>query len=100
MEENGWSDGGDEDCEGWDDEDVEDPVLENKVSESAIQNAKDFKVYSTEAIIEKQQKLVENIIELLGVSEDDAITALKYFEWNTEKLEERWFDDTDKTKKI
>ncbi len=89
-----------EDCEGWDDEDeLEDPILENQVSENTLSKIKDFKVHTTEQIIKKQQKLIENIIELLGIDEDDAITSLKHFEWNSERLEEKWFEDTEKTKK-
>lgn len=90
----------DEDCEGWDDEDdLDDPVLNSQVSENTLAKVKDFKVHTTDQIIVKQEKLIENIIELLGINEDDAITSLKHFEWNVEKLEEKWFEDTEKTKK-
>lgn len=96
MESHG--DSGDEECEGWDDEEYEDPVLENTPSENTLAKIKDYRIYTSEEIMEKQGKIIQNVREILGVDEDDAITALKNFSWSAEQLEEKWFSDEDKTK--
>lgn len=86
--------------EGWDDdEDIEDPILSQQYSENALSQIKDYRVHSSDEIIEKQNKIILNIIEVLGIDEDDAITALKHFSWNSEKLKESWFDNETLTKK-
>jgi len=46
----------------------------------------------------RQQKVIEETIEVLGLSEDDAITALKHHDWNIEKLQEKWFDNEEKVR--
>jgi hypothetical protein len=32
-------------------------------------------------------------METLAMNQDDAIAALRYFHWNNEKLQEKWFDN-------
>lgn len=43
-------------------------------------------------------KIIEPVTEMLGVDEDDAIAAMRYFHWNFEKLQEKWFDNDEKIK--
>ena len=33
------------------------------------------------------------------ISEDDAISGLRYFKWNQERFSEKWFDNEDKLKR-
>lgn len=87
-----------DEAEGWDEVD-DDPVLEPKVSETSFHRIKDYAVWSAEQIVDRQKKIINEAIELMGLSEDDAITALKHFNWNPEKLQERWFDNEDETRK-
>ena len=47
-----------------------------------------------------KNKVVEETKEILGLSEDDAITALKHYNWNLEKLQEQWFDNEAKTRQF
>jgi ariadne-1 len=37
---------------------------------------------------------------MLAINNDDAITALRYFHWNAEKLKDTWFDSEDATRKL
>jgi hypothetical protein len=34
---------------------------------------------------------VNEVSDLLGLSEDDAIAVLKHFKWNMDKLQNEWF---------
>lgn len=86
--------------EGWDDDDQdEEPSLGRHYSEGSILKSKDFVAHSSDQIEERQQRIIEEAIELLGVGEDDAITALKHYNWNPEKLNEVWFDNEEETRK-
>ena len=88
-----------DEAEGWDDFEYEDePELITKYSEGAMGKIKGYKCYSSDEIQERQQKIIQEVIELMGLSEDDAITALKHFSWNPEKLQEQWFDNERKTR--
>ena len=88
-----------DEAEGWDDFEYEDePELMSKYSEGAMGKIKGYKCYSSDEIEERQQKIIQEVIELMGLSEDDAITALKHFSWNPEKLQEQWFDNERKTR--
>lgn len=35
--------------------------------------------------------LIKRVMELLENSQDQAITLLRHFNWNVQKLEEQWF---------
>lgn len=83
--------------EGWDDE-GDDLALEPKISEGSLIKTKDYAVWSSNEIEVRQNKIIAEAMELLGLSEDDAITALKHFNWNSEKLQERWFENEAKTR--
>lgn len=88
-----------EEAEGWDDIDEEEPDLISKISERELVKTKDYAIWSSDEIEGRQKKIIEEATELLGLSEDDAITALKHFKWNPEKLQEQWFDNEEKTRK-
>eukprot|EP00826_Nyctotherus_ovalis_P049942 TRINITY_DN6072_c0_g1_i2.p1 TRINITY_DN6072_c0_g1~~TRINITY_DN6072_c0_g1_i2.p1 ORF type:complete len:502 (+),score=168.25 TRINITY_DN6072_c0_g1_i2:72-1577(+) len=36
---------------------------------------------------------VQSITDLLGVTNDQAVSILKYFKWDVSKIESKWFDD-------
>lgn len=86
----------DDEAEGWDEE--EDLQLIPKFSEDSLLKVKDYVIWSSEQIVERQKKVIDEACELLGISEDDAITALKHFNWNPEKLQENWFTNEEKTR--
>ncbi len=52
-----------------------------------------FIVQKLENIEKVQWNLVNDARETLGVNDDQAITLLRYFKWNLEKLQESWFAD-------
>lgn len=62
----GWGD------EGWQEED--DPALSHHISEGALDNVKGYICHSSDQIEERQAKVINEVTELLGLSEDDAIT--------------------------
>ena len=82
--------------EGWDDED--EPQLIPKISEDSLLKVKDYVLWSSDQIVERQKKVIDEACELLGISEDEAISALKHFNWNPEKLQENWFTNEEKTR--
>lgn len=94
-------DSNDEGEDGWDEEQDQDHdvAFVKKYSEAQSFKTKDFVVWTINQIEDRQKKIVEEAIELLGLSEDDAISALKHFNWNPEKLQESWFDNEEKTRK-
>lgn len=79
-------------------DDYEDPYFDRGVSETDIAKTKSYKIYSSDDIIKRQEKIINEAMDLLGISEDDAITALKHHSWNKEKLQEQWFDNEGKTR--
>jgi hypothetical protein len=85
--------------EGWDDEDQEELCLGRHYSEGTLVKTTDYIAHSSEQIEERQKSIIEEAIELLGIGEDDAVTALKHFNWNPEKLNEYWFDNEAKARK-
>jgi len=89
----------DNDAEGWDDVE-EDPAFVSKVSETAFNNEKQYAIWTPDEIEGRQKNVIEEAIELLGLNEDDAITSLKHFNWNPEKLQENWFNNEEKTREI
>lgn len=91
-----------DEAEGWDDEPEEDNdlALESKMSSSAFSKQKNYKLWSADEIDGRQKKIIDEVKDLLGLSEDDSITALKHYSWNAEKLQEQWFDDEKKTREI
>jgi ariadne-1 len=88
-----------EEAEGWDEEGWdEEPPLVEKISERSLIKTKDYVCHSSDEIEERQKKIIEEAIELLGLSEDDAISCLKHYTWNPEKLQEQWFDNEAKAR--
>lgn len=92
-------DSNDEGEGGWDEEPDADVGLVKKYSEAQSFKTKDFVVWTIDQIEDRQKKIIEEAIDLLSLSENDAITALKHFNWNPEKLQENWFDNEEKTRK-
>ena len=35
---------------------------------------------------------LEETMDFLAITSDEAITALRYFHWDSEKLKDKWFD--------
>ena len=52
----------------------------------------DFTFMTLKDIEMKFPDLLQDIMETLALSTDEAITALRYFHWNSEKLKEKWLD--------
>lgn len=49
-------------------------------------------MYTVEKIHERQLQKVDEIKDLLGINPDKAILILRYFKWDTDKLQNNWFD--------
>jgi ariadne-1 len=82
----------------WDNND--ESQCENKISEDSLLKVKDYVFWSSDQIEQRQKKWINQVVELLGISEDDAITALRHYNWNPEKLQESWFSSEEKTREI
>ncbi|KAI9354921.1 hypothetical protein BD770DRAFT_428689 [Pilaira anomala] len=75
----------------------DDNVFEEKQQKKAYQV--DFTVLSTSHLQEKQDKEVSQVSSILGLSNEDAATLLRYFRWNKEKLFEKYMDSSEKVLK-
>lgn len=87
----------DDEAEGWDEEEDEVKLIP-KFSDRSLINTKDYVVWSSDQIEERQKKIIEEAVDLLSLSEDDAITALRHYNWNPERLQEEWFNNEEKTR--
>ncbi|KAI7881809.1 hypothetical protein K492DRAFT_176902 [Lichtheimia hyalospora FSU 10163] len=56
----------------------------------------EFSVQSTHNLMKMQEKEVEQVSTILGLSSEDSATLLRYFRWNKEKLFERYMEVPDK----
>lgn len=83
----------------WDD-DEDEVELVSKYSERSLIKTKDFAIWSADEIEGRQKKIIEEVSDLFGLSEDEAITALKHFNWNPERLQEQWLDNEAKTRSL
>jgi hypothetical protein len=88
----------DKEGEGWSDDD-EELFLGRHYSEGTYAKTKDYIAHSSDQIEERQKSIIEEAIEYLAIGEDDAITALKHFNWNPQKLKDYWYDNETKTRK-
>ncbi|ORZ02979.1 hypothetical protein BCR43DRAFT_429492 [Syncephalastrum racemosum] len=52
----------------------------------------EYAVQSNANLLRTQQREVEQVATILGLSTEDAATLLRYFRWNKEKLFERYMD--------
>ncbi|KAI7858327.1 hypothetical protein BDC45DRAFT_499369 [Circinella umbellata] len=52
----------------------------------------EFSVQSTDHLMRMQDKEIEQVSTILGLSNEDSATLLRYFRWNKEKLFERYMD--------
>lgn len=49
-------------------------------------------VFSQDEIQNKMDKDLKQVQELCGMEKDEAILIMRYYKWNTDKLNEEWFD--------
>ena len=52
----------------------------------------DFKVYTADDIQARIKRKVALVVEKYDLSEDDSMTLLRHYDWNFQKLEDRWID--------
>jgi fibronectin type 3 domain-containing protein len=48
-------------------------------------------VQKLENIAKTQQRMVIDVKETLGLTDDEAVVMLRAYKWNIEKLQEAWF---------
>jgi len=48
-------------------------------------------VCTVDSIVERMNEKIEEVSDLLGLSEDQAILVLRHFKWNMDKLQNQWF---------
>ncbi len=53
-------------------------------------------MYTVEQIEHRINKEVIEISELTGLSHDESILLLRHFHWSKDKINQKWFSDSDK----
>ncbi|KAI9313240.1 hypothetical protein BX666DRAFT_755599 [Dichotomocladium elegans] len=56
----------------------------------------EFSVQSTSSLMKMQAKEIDQVSSILGLTNEDSATLLRYFRWNKEKLFERYMEVPDK----
>ena len=54
---------------------------------------KQYKVLKPNDIQKRIKKKVDEVNEMFGFSEDDAMALLRNYNWNKKSLEDKWFDE-------
>jgi hypothetical protein len=49
-------------------------------------------VYDRENIEKRLDEKIQEIVDLLGISKDEAVATLRYFKWDMDKIQNAWFD--------
>ena len=49
-------------------------------------------VCTVESIVERQQEKVQQLTEMMGLSQDESMAVLRHFKWNLDKLQNEWFE--------
>ena len=89
-----------EDSLGFEENDpCEEEVIDTGHMHNILTRAESFHVWTTNDIESRQNKIIEETTELLGLPPDDAIIVLRYYKWNQDKLNEHWFDKMKDIKK-
>lgn len=57
-----------------------------------------YKYHTTKELAEKLGAQTENIANVLALTEDQALTLLQFYSWNSERLMEEYMDDADRVK--
>ena len=81
--------------DGWDNPDQEDWEIEDQSEPSLIKQQssfKDFRFVQYEEMVPAINKKCAELNDLLGLTNDDCITILRYYGWNTSSVQENWFD--------
>ena len=78
------------DCE-WPDDEVEnnDDAWEENKNQIHVD---DFIFMTLEDVELQFPSKLSEIIDTLAITNDEAISAMRHFHWNAEKLKEKWFD--------
>ena len=104
MDDDEWPDQDMDDNEGWDyGEDVDDNIEEDQIPTgmkkvASIINS-EVKSFTLNDLMAKQiPAQVEEANETLFLDTDSVISVLRHFDWNKSKMEESWFDNTEKLK--
>ena len=72
-----------EDSLGFDDvPSEEEEEIDTKHVQNVLMRAESFHVWTTNEIENRQNKIIEETTELLGLPPDDAIIVLRYYKWN------------------
>lgn len=94
---------------GWDDEVVEEvangdwPALESTATElsdaCAVRDRQpSYEILTEQELMQRQNILVERVVEQLFVSPEEATTLLRAYGWNILNLINDWLDDPDKAR--
>ena len=104
MDDDEWPDQDMDDNEGWDyGEDIDDNIEEDQIPTgmkkvASIINS-EVKSFTLNDLMTKQiPAQVEEANETLFLDTDSVISVLRHFDWNKSKMEESWFDNTEKLK--
>lgn len=80
---------------GFDGSDAEDMDFEESYApdEEDILKKQTYTILDSDKIAERVSNVVQETKEMFGLSIDEAITILRYFKYNIDKLKNSWFDD-------
>ena len=80
----------------WPDEDQGSPYIPDTSYDPYGQdlgpNRDNFIVYTVEKIFDRQKDKISEMVDLLGLTSDQAISVLRFFKWDADKLQQNWFD--------
>lgn len=76
----------------------EDPLLDTSSAYKPIrlQRSNSFEVIDKNELVKESNKLVDEVIDVLGISRPAAATLLRHTKWNKEKLIEKYMENSEK----
>ena len=69
-------------------------------TERLSSGGEEFKVLSREQLGDRMNEVVEQLVEILCLSYDDAMTILRHYKWNSNRAQTEWFDDQDRVRDV
>lgn len=94
----------DDDYLGYSDEDddgmfEEEPTVNGLVTSTSPTEQQEYRVIASEHILTEQHSIIEEVKEMLGITDDISAALLRNFGWSKEKLIEKYYENTEKVVK-
>src|SRR4051794_18131201 len=68
----------------------------NEETNIGLTKSTSYCIIRDEEIDKLRDRLIHTVEEYTSLSRDESILALLFFQWNLEKLQDKWFENTDK----